>query len=66
MFHFLISLPAGKGKAFKRDIFPVVMDKPVPWDQLEKTTEEGKFPKEEFERLKKKYSELSEEVSKVW
>jgi lon-related putative ATP-dependent protease len=50
----------------KPDIFPVVMDKPVPWDQLEKTTEEGKFPREEFERLKKKYSELSEEVNKVF
>ncbi|NVM26418.1 MAG: AAA family ATPase, partial [Desulfobacterales bacterium] len=54
------------GPYVKPDIFPVVMDKPVPWDQLEKTTEEGKFPREEFERLKKKYSELSEEVSKVF
>ena len=54
------------GPYVKPDIFPVVMDKPIPWDQLEKTTEEGKFPREEFERLKKKYSELSEEASKVF
>lgn len=54
------------GPYVKPDIFPVVMDKPVPWDQLEKNTEEGKFPKEEFERLRKKYSELSGEVSKAF
>jgi ATP-dependent Lon protease len=54
------------GPYVKPDIFPVVMDKPVPWEQLEKTTEEGKFPKEEFERLRKKYSELSEDVSRAF
>jgi ATP-dependent Lon protease len=54
------------GPYVKPDIFPVVMDKPVPWDQLEKNTEDGKFPKEEFERLRKKYSELSGEVSKAF
>jgi lon-related putative ATP-dependent protease len=54
------------GPYVKPDIFPVVMDKPVPWDQLEKNTEEGKFPKEEFERLRDKYSELSGEVSKAF
>jgi lon-related putative ATP-dependent protease len=54
------------GPYVKPDIFPVVMDKPVPWDQLEKNTEDGKFPKEEFERLRKKYSELSDEVNKAF
>ena len=54
------------GPYVKPDIFPVVMDKPVPWDQLEKNTEEGKFPREEFERLRKKYSELSIEVNKAF
>jgi lon-related putative ATP-dependent protease len=54
------------GPYVKPDIFPVVMDKPVPWDQLEKNTEEGKFPKEQFERLREKYSELSGEVSKAF
>ncbi len=47
-------------------IFPVVMDKPVPIEQLEKMVEDGKFPKEEFERLKKKHLELSEKVTKVF
>jgi lon-related putative ATP-dependent protease len=54
------------GPYVKPDIFPVVMDKPVPWDELEKNTEEGKFPKEEFERLREKYSELSGEVSRAF
>ena len=54
------------GPYVKPDIFPIVMDKSIPIDQLEKIVDEGKFPREEFERLKGKYSELSGGVGKAF
>jgi len=54
------------GPFVKPEIFPIVMDKPVPLEELEKKVEEGKFPNEEFGRLKKKYSELSQEMDSAF
>jgi lon-related putative ATP-dependent protease len=47
------------GPLVRPGLMPVVAGNPVEMDQLEGLTEEGKFGKEEFEKLKTKHNELS-------
>ncbi|MBD3236188.1 MAG: AAA family ATPase, partial [Candidatus Eisenbacteria bacterium] len=47
------------GPFSKPEIAPVIAGEPVTMEQLEAMTSEGKFSQEEFERLKKRYDELS-------
>ncbi|HUU50156.1 MAG TPA: AAA family ATPase [Nitrospinota bacterium] len=50
------------GQYLRLDIAPLVKEKPINIDELEKITEEGKFSKEEFKRLKEKYKEFSTDL----
>ncbi len=53
------------GPYARPDIVPVLAGNPVNFDQLEEQTETGKFPREEFERLKAKQDELVKELGQV-
>ena len=53
------------GPFTRPDVVPVVAGNPMPLDQLENLTDQGQFPKESFERLKSRYSELSGELEQV-
>ncbi len=54
------------GPIAKPDLEPLIENKPVNLGKLEKLTEEGKFPREEFDSLKERYSKLIEEMEKVF
>jgi len=47
-------------------IFPVIEGNPVNLEQLETMVEEGKFAKEELERLKPKQAELVDELEEIF
>ncbi|WP_027720198.1 Lon protease family protein [Maridesulfovibrio zosterae] len=47
------------------DVVPLVDGEPIRLIQLEEKVEKGRFPREEFERLKKKQKELKEEVDTI-
>ena len=47
-------------------IFPLVEGNPVNIEQLETMVEEGKFSKEELERLKEKQAELVNELEEIF
>ena len=52
---------------FKRPgIMPLVDGNPVDIDQLEAMVEKGRYPKEEFEEMKKKQAQLREEVDQIF
>jgi len=53
------------GPFTRPDVVPVVAGNPMPLDQLENLTDQGQFPKESFEKLKSRYSELSGELEQV-
>lgn len=50
------------GRFPRVDIAPLIKEKPINIDELEKIAEEGKFPKEEFKKLKEKYREFSSDL----
>jgi hypothetical protein len=50
------------GQLKRPGIMPLVDGNPVDIDQVESMVEKGRFPKEEFEELKKKQAQLREEV----
>ncbi|WP_320170606.1 AAA family ATPase [Maridesulfovibrio sp.] len=47
------------------DVVPLVDGEPIRMIQLEEKVEKGRFPREEFERLKEKQKELKEEVDNI-
>ena len=53
------------GPFTRPDVVPLVAGNPMPLDQLENLVDQGQFPKESFEKLKTKYSELSGELEQV-
>lgn len=53
------------GPFTRPDVVPVVAGNAVPLDQLENLVDQGQFPKESFELLKGKYSQLSAELEQV-
>lgn len=48
------------------EIMPVVDGEPTPLFKLEDMVEKGRFPKEEFEEIKKKYSTLKQEIDQIF
>ncbi len=53
------------GPYARPDIVPVLAGNAVNFDQLEEQVDAGKFPKDEFERLKAKQDELVKELNQV-
>jgi ATP-dependent Lon protease len=54
------------GQIKRPDVMPLVDGNPVHIDQLEDMAEKGRFPKEEFEKLKEKYGELKEQIDQIF
>jgi len=54
------------GQVKRPGIMPLIDGNPVDLDQVEEMVEKGRFPKEEFEELKKKQVELREEVDQIF
>ena len=60
----LVDIQVGQ---FKRpEVMPLVDGNPMHIDQVEGMVEKGRFPKEEFENLKKKQAQLREEVDQIF
>ncbi|MDD3655712.1 MAG: ATP-binding protein [Atribacterota bacterium] len=53
------------GPYTRPDIFPVIDEKPTNLENLEKLVEEGKFPKEELDTIKKKHQEFTQEITLI-
>ena len=53
------------GPFTRPDVVPMVAGNPMALDQLENLTDQGQFPKENFENLKSKYGQLSTEMEQV-
>ena len=53
------------GPFTRPDVVPVVAGNAMPLDQLENLVDQGQFPKENFENLRVKYSQLSAEMEQV-
>jgi lon-related putative ATP-dependent protease len=52
---------------FKRPtVMPLVDGNPVPIEQLEAMVEKGRFPKEEFEQIKEKFTVLRQQVDQIF
>jgi len=47
------------------DLLPVIEGQPTPFNKLEALAKEDKFPKKKLEELKKKYSQLTDQLEKV-
>lgn len=54
------------GPFTRPDLAAVVVGNPMKIEQLESLVEEGKFSKEELERIKAKYKELTQEMEKIF
>jgi len=54
------------GQVKRPGIMPLIDGNPVDLDQVEEMVEKGRFPKEEFEELKKKQAELRKEVDQIF
>jgi len=53
------------GPYTKPDIFPVINEKPTNLENLENMVEEGKFSREEFEKIKGKHQEFTKEINQI-
>lgn len=53
------------GPFTRPDVIPVVAGNPMGLDQLENLVDQGQFPRETFDKLKAKYSELGREMEQV-
>jgi lon-related putative ATP-dependent protease len=52
---------------FKRPtVMPLVDGNPVPIEQLEAMVEKGRFPKEEFEQIKEKFTVLRQQIDQIF
>ena len=60
----LVDMQVGKYK--RPEIMPMVDGKPVHIDQVEAMAGKGRFPKEEFEAMKKKYAGLREQIDQIF
>ena len=54
------------GQVQRPDIVPVVDGEPTHLLKLEEMVEKGRFPREEFEALERKYKELKEEIDSIF
>jgi ATP-dependent Lon protease len=62
----LVQVPTPSGQPQRPQLTPIVDGEPVPMGVLEQKMENGRFPKEEFEEIKKKYDELKGEIDKIF
>ena len=52
---------------FKRpEVMPTIDGKPVPIEELEAMVEKGKFPREEFEKLREKQAALTKQIEQIF
>ena len=54
------------GQVKRPEVMPLVDGNPVHIDQVEAMVEKGRFPREEFEALKKKHSALREQIDQIF
>ncbi|MBN1223639.1 MAG: AAA family ATPase [Candidatus Aminicenantes bacterium] len=54
------------GLYIKPDLIPVIEGKPTPFNDLEISAREGKFPKEKLKELKEKYEKLTEKLEGIF
>ncbi|MFC1534957.1 Lon protease family protein [Thermodesulfobacteriota bacterium] len=54
------------GQIKRPEIMPLVDKNPVHIDQVEDMVEKGRFPKEDFEKMKEKQAELREEIDQIF
>jgi len=54
------------GQVKRPEVMPMVDGNPVHIDQLEAMVAKGRFPQEEFEKLKKKHSELRDQIDQIF
>ena len=60
----LVDIQVGQIK--RPEVMPIVDDKPMHIDQIEDMVEKGRFPKDEFESLKKKHGELRDQIDQIF
>lgn len=60
----LVDIQVGQYK--RPEMMPLVDGKPVHIDQVEAMVEKGRFPENEFEVMKKKYSSLREQIDQIF
>lgn len=53
------------GPYTKPDIFPIINEKPTNLENLENLVKEGKFSREEFEKIKQKHQQLTYEITQI-
>jgi pentatricopeptide repeat protein len=53
------------GQSTRRELMPLVDEKPLPIDQLEALMEKGRFSKEEFEKIREKQGELKAQIDHI-
>ncbi len=53
------------GPYSKPDIFPIIDKKPTNLEKLENMVEEGKFYREEFEKIKQKHQKFTNEINQI-
>jgi lon-related putative ATP-dependent protease len=53
------------GQIKRPEVMPLVDGNPVPIDEVEAMVENGRFPKEEFEKLVKKRGKLRDQISQI-
>ena len=54
------------GQIKRPEVVPLVDGQPTHIDQVEQMVEKGRFPKEEYEEMKKKYSVLRNEIEQIF
>lgn len=54
------------GQVRRPGIMPLIDGKPVDIDEVESMVEKGRFPKEEFEKIKVKHSELKKDIDQIF
>ncbi len=60
----LVDVQLGQYK--RPEVMPLIDGNPTPIDQVESMVERGRYPREEFEKLKKKYSMLKEQIEQIF
>jgi ATP-dependent Lon protease len=54
------------GQVKRPEVMPLVDGNPVHIDQLEGLVEKGRFPKNEYDQLKEKHSQLTEQIDQIF
>jgi ATP-dependent Lon protease len=60
----LVDIQIGEMK--RPEVLPLIDDKPMHLDQIEEMVEKGRFPKKEFEEMKKKQESLRGEIDQIF